>query len=460
MLKKMMLKKKISAKQVMISILILVLLLILGSFGFQKYQEYDETTNFIRIGNRPVEYPEFQFYYKVVTDQYLEDHTREGFDQNKSFEEQSYNDQLSWADYFQKLTVEEIQKVDWALDQIRTEKTEISVEHQVKEQLAELKNTASLQNLTLEYFLQYYYGEHVTEEGFRQYLTDYYTATEYFTQLEEQTKETLSLDQIEDYIDEHEDTFQTVSYRSFAFPYEEGQEKTAEDQANTFLEQINTEEDFQRLCLDYISEEERPAYEANPNYTVVHTQKQKLTGASKDWLTDTDRKNGDTTIIQNAEEKNYTVMYYLQSQQDVSPSVRIFYLQLPKSAEDIGQQAKAILEQWETTGKTEEEFLDLLETYHGQFDYTSHSYEYAIDQDLPEALSGWAFENRTEGDVEILEDEDAYYLVYFGGVTDLNATQVLARKQLLTEQQEALQKTIQEDFPVTDKNHRLKYLLF
>src|SRR5699024_11655820 len=51
--------------------------------------------------------------------------------------------QLSWADYFQKLTVEEIQKVDWALDQIRTEKTEISVEHQVEEQLAELKNTRS-----------------------------------------------------------------------------------------------------------------------------------------------------------------------------------------------------------------------------------------------------------------------------------------------------------------------------
>lgn len=180
-----------------------------------------------------------------------------------------------------------------------------------------------------------------------------------------------------------------------------------------------------------------------------------ITGTIRNWLYNDERKEGDTTVIEDTTGNQYYVLSFEKRYLDETPSVdmRIIMTESGKG--------QAALDEWKNGGATQESFGVLADQYNKGTSFTAEGgyYEGVTPGGTQEKLAAWLFDgSRLAGETTVISVEEGNdYVLYYVGQNQPE-WKLNARGKVLSETMEAYLEEISEGFAVEDPRGRLNYL--
>lgn len=357
-------------------------------------------------------------------------------DPDKSFGDQPYmNEQFeTWGDYTLNSALNTAKEYCALYNEaVKTGKT-LS-----EETMASIDSEVEMAELIAQYygyangdgFLTYSYGPGCNKENYREYMILRMTGDQMMS--DKINALTYSQEEIDAKYNEDPKVYNAVSYQLFnisvnMMPDEEDPLAACEKAAMEMADAITDKESFNELCKQYIDEEDYDIYEKGAiTYLKEKTYDQISSASYCDWVFDEARQPGDTAYIpyETASETGYHVLHFIEKA-DLNYNVVNFHQILIEvnSADETAkaeakEKAQAIYDEFMNgEEQTEEAFLALIQknsdtsTYTGTFNNTVHG---AVENDY----ENWLFNEEHEvGDVDIVESEQGYHVMYFAGLGD------------------------------------------
>lgn len=381
---------------------------------------------------------------------------------------------VTWLDYLYDQVLQTIKTTymyyNEAVAANDGEEPEITEDQQseMDDTLSQYKQTAESYGYTLSAYLVQAMGKGVTEDVFRREAKISYIAQNYQSEMSQDVtdKEYTDAD-LETYRDSHIDDFEAVSVRIF--------EANSEDDAIAFKNALKSDaSNFTDLCVQYSdgSAYDNSYYaqdEASTKYYATRTILQNAgyaiatgedgedgttTYPGLDWLFSEDRQAGDSY------QYSTTVVYVLEPAQvpDAS-SVNVRHILIvPETDDDSTDKTNATEEQWAAALETaqgivdefnagdrsETSFADLATDNTTDTSSASNGglYEDVIPGQMVDAFESWALDpNRQVGDVDIVQTQYGYHIMYFVGdsgnpIWKLNAQTAIASEDANTAAEE------------------------
>lgn len=174
-----------------------------------------------------------------------------------------------------------------------------------------------------------------------------------------------------------------------------------------------------------------------------------LNAAYADWLTDSARKAGDITVVENTDGTGYVVVAFLEHDDNHYPVVSVRHILIEAEADENGEwtdkalsvakaRAEEILAEWESGERTEESFAALAEQYStdGGSNTNGGLYEDIAKGQMVEEFEAFCFGGHKPGDTAVVYGSNGnyagYHVMYFVGEGDLYSN-VIARNALTSE---------------------------
>lgn len=209
----------------------------------------------------------------------------------------------------------------------------------------------------------------------------------------------------------------------------------ARDKAQKMLDGVKDEKSFRELATQYAANEsERENIEKNDSTMVSGAQKNLLQPDMAAWAFDSERKEGDKTVIDGP--GGSSIVYFIRRYRDERPIYNSRHIlikladdltdeALDKAKEDAKAEAERILELYRSGEQTEEAFGELAKEYSqdpGSKD-RGGLYENIMPGSFVKPYEDWmAEEGRKAGDVGIVYAESGnykgYHIIYFVGAGD------------------------------------------
>ena len=216
-----------------------------------------------------------------------------------------------------------------------------------------------------------------------------------------------------------------------------------------------------------INKDKKTPVTSTENLAVLYdTAKSGTTEEVLKWLTDAERKAGDVTLIPSTSKDSagkettngYYVLYYIGSRDNTEINVGTVRHLLVAFAKDskgnvtdaaktaAKEKAEKLLKDFQNSGKqTELDFTKLIEK--NSDDTKDGLYEdITPDSGYVKAFADWATADHKAGDVEIIETEYGYHIMYYVSCNELNYRDYLIDTELRTDAykawEEALLKTV------------------
>lgn len=194
----------------------------------------------------------------------------------------------------------------------------------------------------------------------------------------------------------------------------------AKELAESILEDVQTQDDFKKKVLAVTQTEVNEAT----------TQGSSLSSSYSEWMTDSSRAEGDTTIIDT--DTGYYVLYFISRDGNDFNTVsarHILTYVLPDENSEYTDEAKAeakktsedILAEWKSGEATEESFAELANKYSDDTGSNTNGglYENFKPGSMVKEFNDWCFdESRKPGDTTIVYNEGSYtgfHIIYFVG---------------------------------------------
>ncbi len=397
-------------------------------FAFYFYKDYYDAVD--------AYYDSYFYYYNL--------------DPTKDLKEQNYSDgQSSWFDYFITVTYKNIVNYLTFAEQAIDEGFELGEEGiaSVDAEMDALREAAKEEGLSVADFLDRRFGYGVTEDVVRE-CTEIYTLGNMFYE-EKLAEFVYDDDDFDKYYEEHKDEFLFIDFRKTevradqqVYATEQAKQEAyaaAKKTAETIAAAKNLGEFVERSIAYYKSindslEEPLTDEEIRAQATNVTVQySYRTTTALGQWGFDGARKDGDITVLDNGA-GIYTV-YYLDSApyraENLTKNARMVSFPLASYENDMSKakaKANELRTKWEELGgdgKALEDAAFELELYAG-----SLREEIDLGETQP-IVEYWLFNSdRKPGDSELLEDENACYLIYFEGDGEVS-WKVKARETLV-----------------------------
>lgn len=287
---------------------------IIGSLGtslFKRYSTFHGT--YVKIGDHELTKLEYDYYYNSVVNNYLSTYSYllsyMGLDTTKDFDEQEYSDTMSWKDYFDQMTVSQIQEIKALTDDAAAAGFSYDDTEDYESFLANLESNVESAGISKSQYYKEVYGEYANESRVKGFVKETLLASAYYDKLTEDNAP--SQEEIDAYYAENKNDYDTVSYRSFTFSSEEVTESSEEaerkdavvkfqKQANEFKDRLEAGEDFNALCAEYTEDEEEKAnYEdAEQDYSLSENEEySSVDYVIADWLFDETRTSGEMEVI-------------------------------------------------------------------------------------------------------------------------------------------------------------------
>lgn len=303
------------------------------------WSNYDKVHNeYISVDDDKISGIEFDFYY-AMTKQNTLSQTLYGsmtyadyfksymsYDKDKDDSKQKYaSTDNTWYDYFANMTVNTI-KEDKALLKAadaagfsydNADSDYEDFKNQINDAASQLGESAA----------DYYkntFGKNASESSIKEYVCEYLKAAAYQKQLQTELAATDS--EIKEYYNEHKESYDTVDYREFkiaAANSDDSSMAAAKEKAETMLSEINSEDTFAESCRKYATDDEKDTYESNDASLKSKTKKSSADNVIADWLFDSDRKAGDITVIEDKDNNQYYVVYFISRDYDSSNDTTI-----------------------------------------------------------------------------------------------------------------------------------------
>lgn len=465
-------------------VIVAALVCLVASFPIRNYLAVNET--YVKIGGENISRVEYDYNYYNSRNAYLTQYgaymSMMGLDTSANLETQMYSDTLTWKDFFDQLTVENMINQKAMLAQAEAEGFTADTDAEFANFEKTLAEAAKTAGVSEKEYIQQAYGPYATMDRISEYVKDSIMTSTYYDSVAEQKAP--SEEEIQAYYEENKDTYDSVDYRlvtvdaelpteptELADPVEETEAADAEGAENTDAADAETEaadvpyEPSEAEIEAAMAEAKAKAEEAEKTVAKDGELHENVTKAGAvsmiaDWLFDSERKAGDTTVIENETSHRYYVLAFEKRYLDETPSV---------DARVLGTQTEdgqALLDEWKAGEATEESFAALCAEYSDDV-YTAADgglYEGITKGGMHEELSTWLFDgSRAAGDTVSItttgetEEENYTYVMYYVGQND-PAWKLSIRATLQNEAMNAYTEEISADVQVEDPKGRLNYL--
>lgn len=333
------------------------------------------------------------------------------------------------------------------------------------------------------------YGPGITMDHFNKYLRQTLELQFYLEYMMERFE--VSEAEIDAYYEEHKADYLLYNYKSYAYTADvttdmaEEKKKAligeVEQRANKALEVYleDEEKDFATAMAKYETDsDKRQALKDDPESVVQSRMTAtQLPSVAGEWLKDTARKAGDTTVIAGSD--RVWVLEFEGSEEDTAHpfNVRhIFIAPKPEAAEGeqpteeerekadekAREQAESILNEYRDGAQTEEAFIELVKKYTEDTasQETGGLYEH-VDRNAQfvKEFKNWGIEKELKpGDVELVKTDLGYHIMYFVGYDDELAYRVSITDKLQQEKYLEWSKELTEGVELTRHNFGMKFV--
>lgn len=304
------------------------------------WTNYDKVHNeYISVDGEKVSEIEFDFYYALNKQATLSqtlygDMTYEsyftsymGYDSSKDDSQQTYaSTDNTWYDYFADATVTAIKEYK-ALNKAANEAgfTYDNGDDDYQSFVDSITTAADNEGISVSEYYKDVFGRHATEDNLKGYIYTYLKAAAYQEQLQTDLAATES--EISDYYNENKDNYDTVTYRSFAIAAETAGDETAmasaKAKADSMAASVVSEETFIALCQSNASDDQKETYADESASLSSEQNKTAAPAAIADWLFDSARTEANVTVVEDTENSQYYVVYFISRQYDSSNDTNI-----------------------------------------------------------------------------------------------------------------------------------------
>lgn len=433
---------------------------------------------FVNIGGEDITRVEFDYNYYQVQSNYVSQNSMllsyyGGIDTESDFSQQMYSDTMTWGDYFQELTVDNIIRSKSLKAEADAAGFTYDTTEEYKQFEESVKEAASAAGVSTKEYLKELYGPYATMSRISDYVKEAMVTTAYYKQMMEEKAPTD--EEIQSYYEENRDSYDSVDYRvtiinaelpteptELADPVEEADEGTGEsgEAASESSEEkayVPSAAEIEKAMADAkVLADEAEATVATDGELKENIRKTSAVALIRDWLFDSSRKAGDTTVLEDTTGNKYYVLAFEKRYLDETPSADLRVVMLENEGE---KDAQSILDEWKSGDATEESFAALCDEYSIDTSAEGGFYEEITKTGMQENLAGWIFdEERAAGDTEIIQIDDTYtYVVYYVG-TNSPEWKLEIKNTLTSQNMSAYIEEISADCEVKDPKGNLKYI--
>ncbi len=381
----------------------------------------------------------------------------------------------SWAEYFMDQTEEILKQVFSFYNAAVAEGMELKEEYllQIDAFVLSATEAAQQEGKTLDAYLSEYYGDGLTADLYRQYLSHRLLATQYCD--EKLAAIVYSQEEFETYYQANREAIDKVDFRvytltedylpaDFSGTTETEVQDGVKALAQAFAEGLTSEEIFKDRALSFAPEGVKKNYQSDAATLAKNITTEDLanTGMSS-WLFDQARVPGDVGIHETSGGV-YTVCYFLSRHRDERPLVSMRHILLSLEGEDgqkdeetVRQAIQDLYTQWEASGFSEQTFISLASkhTEDPGSQQTGGLYESFAYGTMVAEINDWLYgEGRRAGDSSIIETSYGYHLVWFLGYGEI-AWKNACLPGLQDADYYELLESLEQENPVTfSENHR------
>ncbi len=239
----------------------------------------------------------YNYYYTSVVN-YYESYAGYGYyelDTSKDYDLQYTTDddgnKISWSEFFKNETMEEIKTVTTGYNAGLKDGIKLtSVQKKtIDEQIKNLKNSASQQEVSLAKYLKNNFGEYCTESTIRLMLEQYYLNALY--RGEYKLKQQITQDDIDNYYSKNKNDYYTINFSYIALEYDTTSDKAkaeSENKAKEYMAKIKDRDSIADLVPEvykaYIESDAKAAMESDESLS----KKDAIKEATKTYLSNID----------------------------------------------------------------------------------------------------------------------------------------------------------------------------
>ena len=438
----------------------------------------------LTVGSTDYSAAQFNYFYRTAYSNFVSTYgdyaSMFGLDTSTPLDEQESSwaseEGGTWADYFTEQTEDTLVQITATVDKAKAEGFSLSQESldTIEENVSEIASYAETYNYSTNGYLAAVYGKGMTEKVFRDCMERQLTAAEYaeeksesFTYTDEELAEKYATDLANDY--------DNITYYSWYFPAlsdedyvvnEDGEDVTPEPTQA----QIDAAHDQAEEAADTSDAEEFAAkVEELTGSTVTESTAagSSLNSLYSEWLLDSSRKEGDTTVVDSEDgDGSYAVMFISRDSNDYH-TVNVRHILIQAEADEDGEytdealeaartEIERIYDEWKEN-PTEDNFIALAEEYSEDTGSNTNGglYENVYKGQMVEEFNDFCFdESRKSGDTAIVYGSNGgyagYHLVYFVGEGPVYSN-YLAENILRSDDYNAWMDEITEGYDVTTK---------
>ncbi len=431
--------KRKSILYIVIGVIVAVLIaaLLFWDSGFLQKRATAAT-----IGDQKFKVVDLDYFYYSTLNGYGSNAETYGLDLKKPLDEQEAYDGYTWHDVLTDNALDSLNSVAVLANQARAAGYELSEKGQedVQKALANAESYASLYGTTVEHYLKASYGKYMTVKDYTRLLTEIQLAGEYGQKLMDETE--VSEDEINAFYQEHTADLDTINYSCYLVPFEttsknDEQGETPLDAETIEANRQQAEAHAQEILNALVAGNAEQA--ANLATTYGATDNSNMAGISysgyADWMADPAHGTGSYGLVENKHASSdevigYFAIYVNERKLDEYNGVNLRVLRIAAASdqegnfdmEDCKARAEKILSNFEETGKTSEDFVQVYTNASGDPRYPGGLRENVSKRQFNDAMTQWMFDaNRVQGDYQLFEspEDNSYYLVFFESVSDL-----------------------------------------
>ncbi|NLC89840.1 MAG: hypothetical protein GX681_07230, partial [Clostridiaceae bacterium] len=306
-----------------------------------------------------------------------------------------------------------------------------------------MAENAQSQGIGVGKLLETYFGPGVTSQYYMKFVRQSLMLQEYNQHLADTTE--VSADELKEYKEDNAADLKFYGYSSYtlSLPATDDEEELTEDEQKTAVQELAADasaalklyEKGEMTFAEAMAEAETDkdkliSLKKNPEGLDYLTAGSRLSSSSKSWLTDAERQDGDTTVIEDTKSVTALVFHSAEFEDVYVYNVRHILIDSsavsgedddPVSDDQIKARAEEILAEYEAGEKTEEAFAKLAETYSSDGGSVDNGglYENVPYGTMVEPFQDWSLdESRQAGDTGIVKTDHGYHIMYFGGLGD------------------------------------------
>lgn len=393
--------------------------------------------------------------------------------------------ELTWFDYFYNLAMEQATETLSLIEAAKKDNFTLSKSDKkvINKALDEMEDTALEQNMDLQEYLDYAYGEGSKLSDIKTVLGYYQLAANYYNK--KYTSMNFSEDEINSFYGKHFNEFSFVDYLSYDCSIQISQYSGDKIATNA------AKEDLRKAAEDIKNSKTPDEYKQN---LTAYIKKLKGSGVSQ---TDIDTEINNATHEKSAYDKNsdvlnwafdrsvtenavktfetddgktftYTVAMIIKpAHKDESVTRDIRHILIKSDKYDSDDEAKAVadkvFDEWNKSDKTVDTFSKMANKYSDDTGSQNKGglYTGVTRGQMVEAFDSWMFdEARKKGDSDIVKSEYGYHIMYYPGVETM-AWQSSVKAGLVSEVFEKDMKAVRKTYSVkkAEKEDKLKELL-